>query len=329
MALGDPLAIGDLELANRVVLAPMAGIGKWFVRLQAKRFGAGLVISEMVSSFGIHYGNRRTLDEFLFIHPGEHPTSIQLFGADADVMAHAAEVAAQAGADMIDINMGCPVRKVCQAGAGAALLDDPDNAVRIARAARRASGLPTTAKLRLGQRAGERAGTALAQRLVDEAGVAAIIFHPRPADQRHKGTPDYDEAGKLVEALDAPVLVTGGITSAGKARRVFADTGCAAVLLARGAVGNPWLFGEALGTIGREPSRREVVDELLWLVECAAEVWGETRAVRHLRQIYPGFLRRLGSGKGGAAQLLMTADSFDQARAATDALLDESLPLAA
>src|SRR6185436_2958708 len=130
-ALTDTWTLGGLRLANRVVLAPLAGIGSWFVRLQAKRHGAGLVVSEMVSSFGLVYGDARTHREFLRIHPDEHPVSMQLFGHDAAVMREAAAIAAGAGADLIDLNMGCPVRKVCRTGAGAALLDDPDRAVAI------------------------------------------------------------------------------------------------------------------------------------------------------------------------------------------------------
>ena len=149
-ALTDPWTLGGHRLPNRLVLAPLAGIGNWFVRLQAKRFGAGLVTSEMVSSFGLAYGNRRTVEEFLRIHPDEHPVSLQLFGQDADVMRRAAAMAAEAGADIIDLNMGCPVKKVCKTGAGAALLTDPDRAVAVARAAGEGSGLPVTVKLRPG-----------------------------------------------------------------------------------------------------------------------------------------------------------------------------------
>ena len=148
MNLGSPWTLGGREIANRLVLAPLAGIGNWFVRLQAKRHGAGLVVSEMVSSFGLKYGDPRTEREFLRIHPDEHPMSVQLFGHDADVMRVAAEKAAEAGADLIDINMGCPVKKVCKTGAGAALLDDHGKAVAIAQAARDGSGLPVTVKLR-------------------------------------------------------------------------------------------------------------------------------------------------------------------------------------
>src|SRR5215218_2945023 len=123
--LTDPWTLGGRTIENRLVLAPLAGIGNWFVRLQAKRFGAGLVTSEMVSSFGLAYGNERTVREFLRIHPDEHPVSIQLFGHDPAVMREAAAMAAAAGADLIDLNMGCPVRKVCRSGTGAALLADP------------------------------------------------------------------------------------------------------------------------------------------------------------------------------------------------------------
>src|ERR1700744_577365 len=147
-SLTDPWRLGGVAIPNRVVLAPLAGIGNWFVRLQAKRHGAGLVVSEMVSSFAVHHRNERTCTELLRIHPDEHPVSMQLFGHDPDVMESAAERVAAAGADVIDLNMGCPVPKVCKTGAGAALLSDPAKAVAIARAAGRGSGLPGTGKLR-------------------------------------------------------------------------------------------------------------------------------------------------------------------------------------
>src|SRR5580700_1815456 len=164
-SLTDPWRLGGIAIPNRVVLAPLAGIGNWFVRLQARRHGAGLVVSEMVSSHAIHHHNARTLRELLRIDPRERaggPVSIQLFGADPDVMRSAAEQVAAAGADLIDINMGCPVPKVCRTGAGAALLAEPDLAVALARAAAAGSGLPVTVKLRSGWRAGERDGIALA-----------------------------------------------------------------------------------------------------------------------------------------------------------------------
>src|SRR5918997_5630807 len=199
-ALTDPWTLGGLRLENRLVLAPLAGIGNWFVRLQAKRFGAGLVVSEMVSSFGLAHGNKRTVREFLRIHPDEHPVSLQLFGHDPAVMREAAAMAAAAGADLIDLNMGCPVPKVCKTGAGAALLDDPAKAVGIAAAAREGSGLPVTAKLRPGRAPGDRAGVRLAHRLVHEAGVAGISFHPRHASQQHARSPHYALPRELADA---------------------------------------------------------------------------------------------------------------------------------
>src|SRR2546429_8102694 len=142
-----------------------------------------MVVSEMVSSFAVHYRIERTCRELLRIHPDEHPVSMQLFGHDPEVMASAAERVAAAGADMIDLNMGCPVPKVCKTGAGAALLADPDRAVRLAQAAARGSGLPVTVKLRSGQGAGDHSGVELARRLAFEAGVAGALIpprHPRP-----------------------------------------------------------------------------------------------------------------------------------------------------
>src|ERR671917_1999423 len=178
--LTDPFRIGGVEIANRVLLARLAGIGSWFVRLQARRHGAGLAVSEMVSSFAVQHGNRRTLEEMLRIHPDEHPVSVQLFGPDPEVMRGAAAVVAEAGADLVDINMGCPVPKVRKTGAGAAPLAEPHRAVAVARAAAEGSGLPVTVKVRSGISPGDRAGVELAVRLVGEAGVAAAPPPPPP-----------------------------------------------------------------------------------------------------------------------------------------------------
>ncbi len=291
--LTQPWQLASHTFPNRLVLAPLAGIGNWFVRLQARRHGAGLVVSEMVSSFGLKHGNERTVREFLRIHPDEHPVSIQLFGHDAAVMGEAARIVAGAGADLIDLNMGCPVRKVCKTGAGAALLDDPDKAVAIARAASEGSGLPITVKLRPGQRPGDRAGVTLARRLVDEAGVAGIAFHPRHASQQHKGRPDYALAAELVAALEVPVIVSGGLLSDEKAVEALERTGAEAVMLARGSLGNPWRFERLLGLRDGEPAVAEVAAELEWVIERAEEHLGADRAGHYLRKFYPWYAERL------------------------------------
>src|SRR6187200_39202 len=317
--LTQPWTLGGIELPNRVVLAPLAGIGNWFVRLQAKRYGAGLAVSEMVSSFAIHYGNRRTLEELLRIHPDEGTTAIQLFGQDPEIMRSAAATVAERGADLIDLNMGCPVPKVCKTGAGAALIKDPDTAVAIAKAAREGSGLPVTVKLRSGQRPGETDGFELAHRLVHDAGVSAIGFHPRSAAVHHKGTPDYDLAARLVATLDAPVILTGGMADPEAVRRAYEHTGAAAVMLARGSLGNPWLFARLLGARAGEPTPGEVRAELDWVMDRAVEHLGGPRAGRYLRQFYPWYVERLGADKAVRQALQQTA-SVEDARALLNAV---------
>ncbi len=312
-SLTDPWTLAGHELPNRLVLAPLAGIGNWFVRLQARRYGAGFVVSEMVSSFGLKHGNERTLREFLRIHPDEHPVSMQLFGHDADVMREASALVAEAGADIVDLNMGCPVRKVCKTGAGAALLDDPDKAVAIARAAGEGSGLPVTVKLRPGQRPGDRAGVTLARRLVEEAGVAAIAFHPRHASQQHRGSPDYELAREVVEALEVPVIVSGGLLSDDRAQEALDRSGAEAVMLARGSLGNPWRFERLLGRRDDGPSPTEVIAELHWVIDRAEEHLGTDRAGRYLRKFYPWYAERLQIAKP-LHQALVTASDTASAR---------------
>jgi tRNA-dihydrouridine synthase B len=345
--------LGSLRVPNRVLLAPLAGIGNWFVRLQAKRYGAGMATSEMVSSHAIHHRNEKTCNEMLRIDPREHeggPVSIQLFGEDPAVMREAAAVVVACGADAIDINMGCPVPKVRKTGAGAALLDDPELAIAVARAtvegardaagARdgvgagaigvdgiRVGGIPVTVKLRSGVRPGEDSGFELAHRLVDEAGVAAIGFHPRSAAVHHKGEPDYELAGRLVQSLPAPVILTGGMDDADSVREAFAATGAAAVMLARGALGNPWLFTELLEdpahTRERPPTLAQVLAELDWTLARAVEHLGEQRATRYLRKFYPWYIPRLLLDAGAARELqqaLQSAPTLAHVRALLDAV---------
>jgi len=319
-SLTDSWRLGETELPNRVVLAPLAGIGNWFVRLQARRYGAGLVVSEMVSSCAIHYRNERTWRELLRIDEREQaggPVSIQLFGADPDITRSAAGHVARLGADVIDLNMGCPVPKVCKTGAGAALLDDGDRAVAIARAAREGSGLPVTVKLRSGRRAGDTSGFRLAHRLVAEAGVSAIAFHPRAAVAGHKGLPDYSLAAELARTLDAPVILSGGLQTAAATREAFEATGVAAVMIARGALGNPWLFEELLGRRTAPPARQEVLAEIDWVIDRAGEHLGAERASRYLRRFYPWYIERLALDRLSARRLcssLQQATSFEEVR---------------
>jgi tRNA-dihydrouridine synthase B len=291
--LTTPFKIADVPIPNRVVLAPLAGIGNWFVRLQAHRHGAGLAVSEMVSSYALAHRNRRTIEEMLRIHPDEGPTAIQLFGPDPGVMREAAAIAAEAGPDLIDLNMGCPVPKVLKTGSGAALLRDPARAVAVARAAAEGSRLPVTVKLRSGLEPGDHSGIELARRLVSEAGVAAVTLHPRSAKVHHRGAADYELVAELAADVDVPVIVSGGARSAGSARRAYAESCAAAVMIARGSLGNPWLFERLLGRRETDPSPDEVVAELAWIIDCAERHWGPQRAARNLRKFYPWYLERL------------------------------------
>jgi tRNA-dihydrouridine synthase B len=320
--LNEPWTLGDVKIPNRVVLAPLAGIGNWFVRLQAKRYGAGLAVSEMVSSHAIHYENRRTLTELLKIHPDEGPTAIQLFGQDPDVMRSAAARAAEAGADLIDLNMGCPVPKVMKTGAGAALIKDPETAVKVATAAREGSQLPVTVKLRAALKPGGVEGVEVARRLVEQAGVAGLTFHPRSAAVRHKGTPDYDLAAQLVHTLPVPIVVSGGMSGAEHIRWVFEHTGCAAVMLARGALGNPWLFEEVLGTRTQPPRRDEIVAEWEWVIDRAEEHLGRERAARYLRKFHPWYVEILGESKA-TQDALQRSETLSEARVVVAALRAE------
>jgi tRNA-dihydrouridine synthase B len=326
--LTSPFRIGDVEIANRVLLAPLAGIGNWFVRLQARRHGAGMAVSEMVSSFGLHYRNERTLSELLRLHPEEHPASIQLFGQDPEVMRSAAEIVAETGADLIDINMGCPVRKVCKTGAGAALLSDHDLALRIANAAREGGGgRPVTVKLRSGLAPGGREGVDLALRLADEAGVAAIGFHPRSAATQHKGQPDYALARELAERLEVPMIISGGLDTAEAARQAYLASGADAVMIARGSLGNPWIFEQLTGRRSADPDREEVIAELLWVIDRAEEHLGPGRAARYLRKFYPWYLERLGADKATAAAF-QQSDDLAEARRLVDQLAEPVAALA-
>jgi tRNA-dihydrouridine synthase B len=317
--LTEPWTLGGIEIPNRVVLAPLAGIGNWFVRLQAKRYGAGLAVSEMVSSHAIHYGNEKTVNEMLRVHPDEQrtgPVSIQLFGQEPEIMRSAAAIAAErTGADMIDLNMGCPVPKVMKTGSGAAMLKDPDTAVAVAIAAREGSNLPVTVKLRSGEKKGDRtSGIALAHRLVDEAGVAGITFHPRSAQVHHKGEPDLELAKELCDTLNAPVILSGGMNDPEWIVDAWNQTGADAIMLARGGLGNPWLFARLLGERDGEPTPDEVVAELEWVMDRAVEHLGDERAGRYLRKFYPWYVERMGAGADLQAALQQTA-TVDQARA--------------
>jgi tRNA-dihydrouridine synthase B len=308
--LATPFAIGRLRLDRRLAMAPMAGITTRPFRRSVRRWGAGLVFTEMISSHGIAYGNPRTR-RYFEIGDDEHPIGFQIFGADPALMAEAAGVCVAAGADLVDLNLACPVRKVMKTGAGAALLREPDLAERIVAAAAAVlpARVPLTVKLRSGLTYGDQAGIDLAPRLV-AAGAAAVCLHPRSASQLYRGKADHALTLALARRLPVPVIASGDVTGGA----VCADLlhgGCAAVMLARAALGHPWLFREILNG-GERPSLEVQLKEVDRFVDETAQERGE-RAVGYLRQFWPRF-RRSGTIDGRLVRELMQARSLDEVR---------------
>jgi tRNA-dihydrouridine synthase B len=286
--LESPWRIGPVEIPTRVVLAPMAGVSVQAFRRQGRRFGAGLVCSEMVSCAGLHHRNERTLG-YLRIATDEHPLAVQIFGSDPAVMADAARMVERAGADLVDINFGCPVRKVTKTGAGATLLDDPERACRIVDSVASAVEVPVSVKMRRGLEDGSRTALSVGPRLV-EAGAASLTLHPRSAAQMYTGSADHALTAELVDLVDVPVVASGDITSRARAQAVLAATGAAAVMVGRAAQGNPWVIGEIANADAAAPSREEVLAELILFMREAVRELGERRATGFLKKFYGWYL---------------------------------------
>jgi tRNA-dihydrouridine synthase B len=301
--------IGPVDVPTRLVLAPMAGVSVQAFRRQGRRYGAGLVCSEMVSCAGIEHGNERTLG-YLRVAADEHPLAIQLFGSDPRPMAEAARMVESVGADIVDLNFGCPVKKVTRTGAGAHLLEEPDLACRLVEAVADAVELPVTVKLRRGVANGSRACLELGPRLV-EAGATSIALHPRSAQQMYTGTADHALTAELVSLVDVPVVASGDVTSRARAQAVLATTGAEAVMVGRGAQGNPWALREIVDGDGGPPTREEVVAELVLFVREAVRELGERRATGFLKKFYGWYL---GGGRFPKQfkQELLQLDSVDE-----------------
>ena len=282
--------IRDVEIPTRVVLAPMAGVSVQAFRRQGRRFGAGLVCSEMVSCAGIEHRNERTLG-YLRVAGDEHPLAIQIFGSEPRAMAEAARMVVAAGADLVDINFGCPVRKVTKTGAGATLLDDPDRACRIVDAVAAAVAVPVSVKMRRGTENGSRACLEVGPRLV-QAGAQSLTLHPRSAKQMYTGEADHSLTAEFVECVGVPVIASGDVTSREKAQAVLAATGAAAVMVGRGAQGNPWALREIVDGNATQPTREEVAAELVLFIRETVRELGERRASSFLKKFYGWYLGR-------------------------------------
>ena len=286
----SPWRIRDVEIPTRIVLAPMAGVSVQAFRRQGRRFGAGLVCSEMVSCAGLQHGNERTLG-YLRLGRDESPLAVQIFGSEPGVMAEAARMVEDAGADIVDINFGCPVRKVTKTGAGATLIEDPDRAAGIVAAVADAVDVPVTVKMRRGLADGSRSALEVAPKLV-EAGAASLTLHPRSAKQMYTGTADHSLTAELVELVDVPVVASGDVVSRVRAQELLDGTGCAAVMVGRAAQGNPWAVGEIAGALDGEPTPEQVVAELVLFMRATVDELGEHRATGFLKKFYGWYLGR-------------------------------------
>lgn len=316
-------------MPNRLVLAPMAGTSTSAYRQVLKRHGIGMTTSEMVSAYGVLYGDRRTR-EYLVFDEEERPFALQLFGERPEVVAEAARMVLgrDARPDVLDLNMGCPVRKVAKTGAGCALMADPAGAAAVARAVVDAAapfGVPVTAKIRSGLDEARVNAVELALRLQD-AGIGALGVHPRTAVQLYRGRADHRVTASVVAAIDIPVLASGDVTSVATARNVLEHTGAAAVMLARGVLGDPWLVDDLLlGQDRPRPPLGVVVAELRSLLALAEQEMGARRAGPWARKLLRPFLRPSGIPGPAIAALVRLPDAraLDAALAALAAPRDE------
>jgi len=310
--LTQPWAIGDVIIPSRIVLAPMAGVSVQAFRRQGRRFGAGLVCSEMVSAAGLSHANERTLG-YLRIARDEHPLAVQIFGSEPERMAEAARMVVDAGADIVDINFGCPVRKVTKTGAGASALSDHDLACRLAGAVVDAVDVPVSVKMRRGIDNGSRDALELGPRL-EAVGVASLTLHPRSAKQMYTGTADHALTTELVERVDVPVVASGDIVDRAGAERVLDSTGAAAVMVGRGAQGQPWTLQEMAERATEPPEPAEVVAELIRFMREVEREMGE-RAASFLRKFYGWYLRGMADAKSVKPELT-SAPTVAEAEAA-------------
>ena len=318
------MQIGPHRIDPKVILAPMAGVTDKPFRLLCKRLGAGLAVSEMTTSDPRFWHTAKSLHRM--DHVGEpDPVSVQIAGTVPEVMADAARFNVDHGAQLIDINMGCPAKKVCNAWAGSALMREPDLVARIVGAVVRAVDVPVTLKIRTGWDAAHRNAPEIA-RIAEDAGIAALAVHGRTRDQQYTGTAEYDTIAAIKAMLRIPVVANGDIDSPAKAKQVLEATGCDAVMVGRAAQGRPWLLGQiahylATGTPLPEPGPAEVREILLGHLQALHAFYGESAGVRIARKHLGWYARDrpenaafravVNRAQSADEQLRLTRDYFD------------------
>ena len=278
--------IGHVIIPGRIGLAPMAGFSDVSYRLLAKEMGASFVCTEMVSAMGIKYNNEHT-KELLYMEEVEQPVSMQIFGSDPEAIAIGAKVVEKAGAPIVDINMGCPVKKVVSSGDGSALMKTPDLAMKVAEAAVKAVQIPVTVKLRLGWDDTSINVVDMARRM-ESVGVSAVAVHGRTREQMYSGQANWDYIKEVKEALTIPVIGNGDVNSPESAKALLEYTGCDAMLIGRAAQGNPWLFQQIkdyleTGHYRQNPTGSERIAMLLHHYDLLCKYKGVDIATREIR----------------------------------------------
>lgn len=312
--------IGSVEIPNRVVVAPMAGITNSAFRVTVKEFGAGLVVCEMISDRGIQLRNKKTL-EMLFIDETEHPLSIQIFGGNKASLVEAAQfVAENTTADIIDINMGCPVNKIIKAEAGAKWLLDPDKVYEMVHAVSSAIDKPVTVKMRIGWDEQHVFAVENAQ-AAEAAGAAAIGMHGRTRVQMYEGSADWDVLKQVKQSITIPFMGNGDVKTPEDAKRMLEEVGADAVMIGRAALGNPWMIHRTkqyleTGELLPEPTPREKISTAKLHLERLADLKGEKIASREFRQHAAYYLK----GISRAAKVKATINQAEDKQTIFDLL---------
>ena len=326
--------IGPIRVKNRLLLAPMEDVTNLAFRLIAKKIAdPGLMFTEFVSAMAIHYGAVKTFRK-MKIHPDERPLGIQIFGGEPDVMAETARIAEEMGADIVDINMGCWVPKVCKTGSGAALLKDPENAQRIVQAVVNAVKVPVTVKVRAGWDYSLFAAPDLARRFQD-AGAQMLTLHARFAKQGFEGEADWRLISELRKAVTVPLIGNGDVKKPTDGVRMLRETGCDGVMVGRAAISNPWALRDiGLAMVGKDPGPAPTLDERIETAlehlhlmidaetEGATDGQGELRACRALRGQIPMYIK----GEIGASVIrdqLTRCSAFEEYESILNAFRDK------
>ena len=293
--------IGNVELENPYILAPMAGVTDLPFRLLCKEQGAGLLCMEMISAKALQYKNKNT-KALLSIHPQEHPVSLQLFGADADIISRMAQEIEELPFQVLDINMGCPVPKVVKNGEGSALMKRPRLVYELVSKTVKAVKKPVTVKIRKGFD-DEHINAVDIAKIIEDAGAAAVTVHGRTREQYYSGNADWDIIRQVKEAVSIPVIGNGDVTSGESAVRMRRETGCDGVMIGRGAQGNPWIFSELLsyektGEMPKRPDASEIRNMMLRHARLQIEFKGDYLGIREMRKHVAWYTKGLkGSAK--------------------------------